>query len=199
MESKKIKEKLFSIAVGEPFTAKKFQGISNNKNVRKLLSRLVDNGEIKRLCRGVYIRPKFIGNMGEKTPSIQQILKKITKITGETIVVHPAESQRILKLSKQIPLRPIFLTNGTSRTIVVGNSNVQLKHVSPKKLVAANTVQGHVFSALMYLGKEKITQEQIKKIQSVIGEDEFNKIYSFLDKVPAWLADIFYYFKYEKS
>lgn len=195
MIAKKIRQRINSSAIGEPFTAKFFQGVASNVVVRKVLSRMVENGEIKRLYRGVYVRPKFIPNMGEGRPSTQQIIAKIIKLTGETIVVHPAESQRILKLSTQVPMLPIYYTNGTSRTVSLENIDVVLKHVGPKKLVAENSIQGHVFSALINLGKNSVSYKEIKHIESVLSVQDFKLLYKYLDQLPAWLADLFFTYK----
>jgi predicted transcriptional regulator of viral defense system len=195
MSAKKIRKLINKSLIGKPFTAKLFLGLASNVLVRKVLSRMVESGEIKRLYRGVYVRPKFITNMGEGRPPIQQVIAKIIKLTGETVVVHPAESLRILKLSTQVPMRLIYYTNGTSRTVSLENGDVVLKHVGPKKLVAANSIQGHVFSALINAGKNSVSYNEIKQVESVLSAKDFKRLYKYLDQLPTWLADLFFEYK----
>ena len=130
------------------------------------------------------------------TPFPEEIVKAIVKSTGETIAVHGAEAARQLQLSTQVPVRLIFQTSGTTRTLKIGNQLVKLKHVNPKRLIATGTLSGLVISALYYLGRENVSVRIIEKIKNLLPTEKFNEIFQYTQNMPAWMSDIFY--RYQK-
>lgn len=192
-----FRDHLKKVPVGSPFTANIFRHLATSDNVRQILSRLVKSGEIKRISRGVYIKPKEIPNIGELPPSVVEVAKIIAKSTGETIAVHGAEAARLLQLSTQTPLQSVFYTNGNTRELKIGNRIVNLKHVNPSKLIKPGTTVGLVISALAYLGRENVTLNTIKKIEKQISKKEFDSVVKEVSIMPAWMANLF--FKHNKG
>ena len=78
-------------------------------------------------------------------------------------------------------------------------SNLTMTHfqfnVSPSKLIAPGTVAGTVISALLYLGREQVSLETLKKIQNQLSTEEFDTVLKEVNQMPAWMANIFYYFQ----
>ena len=122
-------------------------------------------------------------------PGVQEIVKVIAKNHGETIQIHGAEAARRFQLTTQVPMTPVFNTSGLSRTLKLGNLNVRLKHVSPRKLYLAGTRPGLGLSALWYLGKDMVTKDTIAQIHSHLSEEEFTLLKK-VDK-PTWMAAAF--------
>lgn len=177
-----------SIPKGTPFKSLRFYSLGNSKNIEKILERLAIAGEIKRVLRGVYVRPKVNPYVGEIAPSTYEIVKAVTTASGETIQIHGAEAVKQLGLSTQAPVKPIFLTNGRSRTITLGKLEIELRHTTPKKLILAGTDAGIALTALWYLGKEQVTVETIANIKARISAEEFLKLVNHLKQMPAWMV-----------
>lgn len=190
-----VRMRINSLQKGELFSSKIFRDISLNYNIRKVLSRMVETGEVERVSRGVYMRPKLLSNGGYLIPKTDILMRKITELTGETIIPQGAEAVRYLRLSSQVPMRLIFYTNGTSRAINIGKEKITLKHVNPSKIIAPNTIQGAVFSALFYLEKDKVSLRELDQIKEVIGAKEFLNLYSYIHEVPIWMADLLLNYK----
>ena len=119
----------------------------------------------------------------------------MTKLTGETIHIQGAEAARQLGLTTQVPMKLIFYTNGNTRTLKVSNRTVHLKHVNPSRLIAPNTIPGVVISAFNYLGKENVTINTIEIVKHRIGKEEFKTLFTLSDRMPAWMSNLFYYYK----
>lgn len=179
------------IPKGTPFKPLRFNALGNSKNIEKILERLATAGEIKRVLRGVYVRPKVNPYIGEILPSTYDIVKTITASSGETIQIHGAEAVKQLGLSTQAPVKPIFLTTGRSRTLTLGKLEIEFRHTTPKKLILAGTEAGLALTALWYLGKEQVTAETIAKIENRISAEEFIKLVNHLKKMPAWMVLVF--------
>ena len=76
---------------------------------------------------------------------------------------------------------------------------LKLKHVNPSKLIAPNTTAGLVISALSYLGRENVTIETVKTIKQRISLEDFVEIINLIERMPAWMADVFYRYKQQEK
>ena len=195
----KVKHRLKSIPAGEPFSANLFRSVTSADNAKQILSRLVKSGAIKRVARGVFVKPSIIENVGDVSPSTKEIAKTLAQTTGETIMVHGAEAARQLQLTTQVPMQLIFYTNGNSRKLTIANKTVELKHVNPSKLLGAGTRVGTVISALNYLGKKNVTIETIKKISRQLSSESFKCVLKEIKNMPAWMSTLFYYYQQEEN
>ncbi|MCE5293148.1 MAG: DUF6088 family protein [Chlamydiales bacterium] len=194
-----IKDHLKAIPEGEPFTTGSLRHLATADNLRQILNRLVKIGVIKRVSRGVYVKPKYEPHLGETLPLVSEIAETIAKSTGEVVAIHGAEAARQLGLTTQVPMRLVLHTSGNTREVKVKNQSVLLKHVSPSKLIAPNTIAGLVISALLYLGQQHVTPETLQKISSQFGPKDFETTLKQIEFMPAWLANIFYRFNKELS
>jgi hypothetical protein len=190
-----IKNHLKKIPEGESFSANSLRHLASTDNLRQILNRLVKAGEIKRIARGVFVKPIHIPNIGEAFPTIGEITEMIAKSSGEKIAIHGAEAARQLRLTTQVPMRLVLYTSGNTREIKIKNQSVLLKHVSPSKLIAPGTIAGTVISALLYLGHEQISKETIQKIKDLLGFQEFESVLEHIGQMPAWMANAFYNFQ----
>jgi len=191
----KIREHIAKLPSGEPFSSSSLWHLASTDNVRKILSRLVEAGEIERVGRGMFVKPKHIKGLGMALPTLMEIAAALSQSTGETITIHGAEAARQLQFTTQVPMKIVFYTSGNSRTLKYANRTITLKHVSPSKLIAANTLAGVVLCALLYLGRENVTVDTINIISKRITKDDFARVIKLTNKMPAWLADMFYLYQ----
>lgn len=144
-----------------------------------------------RATRGIYVRPKEVQYLGKVLPGSEEIIKVISKQTGETITIHGAEAARILQLSTQAPMRPVFYTSGTSRKIKLGKQVISLKHISPRKQVKPGTITCTVISALWYFGKNNTNENVINTIKQRLNEKQFSEVLKHINQMPVWMANAF--------
>jgi hypothetical protein len=194
-----VKKHLAEIPAGQPFPSTALRRFAATENIRQIMTRLVKSGELKRVARGVFVKPKHIANLGEVLPSSAEVAKTLVKLTGETIGIHGAEAARQLELSTQVPMQLVFYTSGNSRTLKISNQRVRLKHVNPSRLIAAGTIPGLVIAALSYLGQENVTLKTINHIKQRIPSKEFHTTLKLIESMPAWMADVFYHYQQENK
>lgn len=195
-----IRHKLEAIPLGKPFTSKELIGLGNESNIRKVLERLVKEQGLIRVSRGIYARPetsRYIS--GPILPSIDVVLKTIASSTGETFQYHGAEAVRQLGLSTQAPMKPIYLTNGRSRMLLIGNIEVKLKRVSQRKLILAGTLAGIAISALWYLNKEEISLKTIERIEHSLPPKEFKNLIAVKASMPSWVTAMIALYEQKKK
>jgi hypothetical protein len=194
-----IQEFIAKIPEGESFSSHLLRPLATTDNIRQILNRLVKAGELQRVARGIYVKPKYVGRVGEVLPSPPEIAQVLSESMGETIMVQGAEAARQLQLTTQVPMQLIFYTNGNTRTLQLSNRKVKLKHVNPSRLIAPGTIPGLVISALSYIKKENTTLKTIEKIRSHISENEFEATAKLMNKMPAWMSDVFHRYLNEQK
>ncbi len=172
---------------GMPFTSARFLKHGSHGAVDRTLSRLVGRGEIQRLARGVFVRPRTNRFVGTVLPEVREVVEAIARSRGETVQIHGAEAARRFKLSTQVPTAPVFHTSASSRTIRVGSVTVRMVHTSNRRrLQFAGEAAGAALSALWYLGKNNVTPTAVETIRAALGPSEFRKLRSA--DMPAWMA-----------
>lgn len=170
---------------GKPFAVEHFIEAGPRSAVDKALSRLVEQGTLERVVRGVYMRPKVHSIIGKIEPSAETVVKVIAAAKGEVLQTHGAEAVRAFRISTQMQTVLTFYTSGTTREIRVGESVVHLRHVSKDRLQHAGTPAGLALSALYYLGKEGVTQKTVRAITSRLPMEQLKKLFN--SKMPAWM------------
>ena len=182
-----IRAGIGKLAKGKPFTSERFLKHGSRSTVDRTLSRLAGRGEIQRLARGVFVRPRTSRFVGTVLPDVLEVVEAIARNNGETVQVHGAEAARRFKLSTQVPTAPVFHTSASSRTIRIANITVRMVHTSNRRrLQFAGEAAGAALSALWYLGKNNVTPKTVATIEAALGPAEFQRLRSA--DMPAWMT-----------
>jgi hypothetical protein len=119
------------------FTPADFLDLGTPHAVGMALSRMVRAGTLRRVGRGLYDVPRTHPLLGNLAPSVEQAVQAIARRSGVEMRPLDVSATNLLGLSEQVVARPVYETNGPSRTIRVGNTDVEFKHRSPRRVTAA--------------------------------------------------------------
>jgi len=175
---------------GVLFFTESFQSFGTAIAVRKALQRLVDAGELERVAIGIYVRPIIDTVIGKVSTSIEAIAKAIARRDRASIVPTGVYALNRLGLSTQVPLKVVFLTNGTPRKIKVGNASITFKKTTPKNVAAVGEISSLAIQALRTIGKEQVTPDDIKKIQHLLLNEKKTKLEHDIRLAPVWIREI---------
>ena len=167
-----------------------FVNFSNPKAVSKALERLVAKKEIERVSTGLYVRSEIDKVIGKIIPSIEDIAKAIAKRDRARIVPTGVFALNILGLSTQVPLNVIYLTDGAARKVKIDNRTITFKKATPKNVAAVGEISRLAIQALRTIGKENVTEDEIKKIQQWLSKEKKNRLQHDLQFAPVWIRDI---------
>jgi hypothetical protein len=152
--SQQISVAIQSIMEGEPFLLSSFLALGSRAAIDQTLYRMTKSGEIFRVAQGVYVKPKINALIGPVQPGAQSIVAAVSKTTGETISITGVEAERLMGLTTQMQMRPVYATSGRSRTIRAGKMEIRLKHASSRKLSLATKPAGIAMLALWNRGQK---------------------------------------------
>jgi len=175
---------------GTLFFTENFHSFGNAKAVNKTLERLVDKGELLRIATGIYVRPKKDLVIGVITPGIEDIAKAIAKRDRARIVPTGIYALNKLGLSTQVPLNIVYLTDGAARKIKVGKNTITFKKATPKNVAAVGEISKLAIQALRTIGKDKVTKEEIEKIQNLLKKEKPTRLEHDIRLAPVWIKEI---------
>jgi hypothetical protein len=186
-----ILSRIYGHKRGWVFSPLHFLDLGNDVGIRKSLQGLCDQGTIRRLTRGLYDYPERHPQLGDLTPSAEQIAQALAGKEGLRIQPSGAYAVNVLGLSTQVPAKAVFLTDGAERTITVGNRTIQLKRTTPKNMAAAGRTSGLVIQALRYLGRDRVDDSVVERLAQRLSKDDRQELMKDIQYAPAWIGDVF--------
>lgn len=167
-----------------------FISLGSNESVRKALSRLVNENILVRLGRGIYLFPEFDPELGILYPSPEEISEAIARNDKARIIPTGAYALYKLRLSEQVPMKLVYLTDGVRRTVKVGKTTITFAITTPKRLAAQGKVSSLVIQALLALGKTQVDEKIIEKISKALVKEDADHLRHDAAIAPAWIASI---------
>ena len=156
--------------------------------VASALKRFKQTGVLKQILRGLYIVPQHDSQLGELAPSMKAILEAIQD--RDSIRIQPAGgyAANLLGLSDQVPLNPVFLTDGPNHRIRLGHQSITLKHTTPRAMSVAGRISGLVIQALRHIGKQHVDDSHLKKLSSRLSDKDKQQLLRDIRYAPAWIV-----------
>ena len=187
----KILHRIIGKKKGWVFAPSHFFDLGNRASVDQALSRLVRSGDIRRLARGLYDYPKNHPDFGDVPPSVDRVASALAEKDNLKIQPSGAYAANLLGLSDQVPAKLVFLTDGSTRVVQVGNWQIKFKKTSPKNMATAGRVSGLVIQALRYLKQRNIEEKIINSLKRRLSAEDKKQLISDIRYAPAWIGEIF--------
>lgn len=175
---------------GWVFTPSAFADLGSRTAVDLALMRQKRSGKIRQLARGLYDYPRQHPKLGILAPSPEAVAKALKG--SEAIRLQPsgAYAANLLGLSQQVPVKVVFLTDGSSRRVVIGKQELILKRTTPRNMATAGKASGLVIQALRNLGRRNVDDTVVRTLKRKLTDSDKNQLLKDLRYAPAWIADI---------
>lgn len=140
---------------------------------------------------GLYHFPAINEKLGgELSPSMDTVARAIARRSGSRIVATGAQAANLLGLSTQVPAKPIYLTNGSSRSVAVGNYSIAFRHVGPRRMGVKNDISVLVFEALRYIGRANVTDQVATRLRRSLPAEAKAELRRDLSRASIWMRQI---------
>lgn len=147
---------------------------------------LVRSGELVRVATGIYCRPRKSRLFGTVMPSVEEVAVAIARRDRARIVPSGDQALYQLGLTTQMPMRPVYFTDGPSRKVQFGRWVITFKRAAPRYLAAWGKVSGPVIQALRAIGKDKVTDEQQERIIELLKQERRTHLEHDIRLAPEW-------------
>jgi hypothetical protein len=187
--SSQIENKIKRSKPGQIILPSDFKDLGTSTAIRKTLSRLVDQKVLVRMGQGVYVIPIHDKFFGEVLPSMEEIAASLAE--KEHVKIMPTGQYALNKigLSNQVPMKLVFLTNGTKKNITIGKSSIVFQPTTTKKLAMMGSISSLLFLGLEELDLNRLTESEIEKIINLLKKEDQNNLKHDLKLAPARISD----------
>lgn len=185
-----IRKRIQENRAGSVFVASDFADITENVKVGVSLSRLEEEGLIKRIMRGVYYKPEYSKLLGENVaPSPNAVAYAIARNFGWSIVPCGDTALNLLGLSTQVPVAWSYVSDGPYKDYSFDNTIIKFKHTTNKEISKLTPKTALVIQALKTLGKDNIRNETIERIKESTTLNERKTMLREAQYATAWIYE----------
>lgn len=168
-----IKTRIMNSPDGSVFTTVDFADVIENSRVGVILSRLEEDGVIRRVMRGIYDKPVYNDFLKEYlAPSPSLVAEALARNFGWTIVPCGDTALSILGLSTQVPAAWSYVSDGTYKEYTYDNTTIKFKRTTNKEISKLSYKTALIVQALKALGKDNIDDTIINKLKNDLTHEE---------------------------
>lgn len=182
-----IETKVLKSSRGEIFFAEDFIKYGSPENIRLTLFRMEKEGLLNRLSPGIYLKSKQDPLLGNLYPSIEEIATAIAKRDKARIAPTGIMALYVLGITTQVPLKAVYLTDGSQREITIGNRTIKFKRTTPKSFAIKDELLHLIVQAFKETGQQEITASFLERLKASVLKVEQYIIETQLKYAPVWI------------
>lgn len=185
-----IQERIAEMQPGSVFVTSDFADIASTAAINMSLSRLEDSGEIRRILRGVYDKPRFSKLLNEPVATDPaKVAYAIARKNRWSIIPMGDTALNILRLSTQVPAVWQYVSDGPYRDYTYGNIHISFRKTSNKEVTGYSYTTGLVIQGLRALGKDHVDKTVIQSLRKSLSEEEKKALMEEAQGTTAWIFD----------
>ena len=169
------------------FSAQDFSQVGSPAAVRKALERLTKRGDLRRIRRGFYDRPRAHPILGQTAPDPMELVRGIMRSSSAVWQVSGAYAANLLHLSEQVPAKIVILTDGLPRKVQLEKLTLDFRRTAPRNLLGAGKPAGLIFQALRHLGKTNVSADIIARLRPQLKAATKADLDALTPHAPAWM------------
>ena len=187
---KEIEKRIQKMKAGTAFSAMDFADIAGTDATNKALSRLAENGSIRRVVQGVYDKPEYSSYFGEYTaPNVDGVAKALARKHNWTIAPCGDTALNRLHLSTQVPNVWSYISDGPYKTYTVGNFQLNFKKTANREITGKSGITVTLIQALKALGPKNIDEKTIKILRDELSGYDYDLLLYESRTSTAWVRE----------
>lgn len=168
-----ILSRIYGNGRGWAFSRKDFALLGNADLIDKSLSILAQKGTIRRVMRGLYDYPRYSKWLQQSLePDIDQVAHALARKYGWNIQVTGNAALNIMGLSTQVPTRYLYLSEGSSKTYLIGAVELEFKKARYSLLNTKRQDSALLVQALDSLGSANVGQTELQAFARYLAPDK---------------------------
>lgn len=189
-----IKTSIEGSGRGHIFFPDDFSAKESSDTIRSALVRLCDDNVIIRLAQGIYYYPIIDTKwgMGIMYPSIDDIAQAIAKKDRCRIAPTGSAALNALGISTQMPANVVYYTDGSPRSISIGNGRGLLfkRSTDMKRFSYTNETMQLIVAALREIGNGRVSDKEKALVAEKLKNVSDEEYYHDLTLAPAWVQKL---------
>lgn len=197
-----LRSRLITRITSDPdkvWTPSDFADLGNRAAVDKTLQRLAAVGEVRRIDRGLYDRPRQNELTGRPTvPDYRAVIRAAIRRDQARALIDGMTAANDLGLSTAVPARIEVLVDARLKPIKLGSQEIHFKFAAPSRLYWADRPAMRVVQALHWM-QDMLTQDsERRRIQTKLlqlfadpehGQAIRDDLRAGLSALPIWMQE----------
>ena len=165
-----------------------FLGLGSREAVDQALSRLVKEGQLRRVGRGLYDMPRTSDVLKRPAPvDLDAAIAALERRDGVRIVPDGLTAAHQLGLTNVVPAKSSYLTDGPTRQLNIGGRTVRLRHAGPRIMQWTGKPAAPVALALQWLGRVQSADPRVvSSLKRILPEDVRRDLVENSGGLPGW-------------
>ena len=161
-------------APSDIFIPADFSDLGEARKIAMCLSRLLEEGALEKVKRGIYMKLRFSQLLNQRIPPREDaVAKAIARNYGWTIVPCGDTALNMLGLSTQIPAVWLYVSDGPYKTYETDGIRLQFKHTDREnELIGVSETIALLIQALRALGKDNIDPQTMSLLSGKLSSTE---------------------------
>lgn len=171
--TEQIRDRIINAPEGSVFVNSDFADIADNNTIKQSINRLIQEGVLRRVIRGVFEKPKYSKLLGEYVAADPDaVAKALARCYHWTIAPCGDTALNMLGLSTQVTAVWSYISDGPYKTYEWDKTKIAFKHRTNKEVTGLSPMTILVIQALKTLGKEHVDEKTIRVLSRRLNEDE---------------------------
>lgn len=197
-----LRSKLLARVASQPdevWTPADFADLGGRAAIDKTLQRLAAAGELRRIDRGLYDRPRKNSLTGQPTvPDYRAVIRAVTRRDQARAVVDGMTAANDLGLTTAVPARIEVLVDARLKPIKLGKQEIYFKFAAPSRLYWADRPAMRVVQALYWMQDMLAQDDERDRVGDVLrrlfadpkhGKAIRDDLRAGLSALPIWMQE----------
>ena len=176
-----------------------FADLGNRSAIDKSLQRLVATGDLRRIDRGLYDRPRMNALTGRLTvPDYRAVIRAVTRRDQARVLIDGMTAANELGLTTAVPARIEVLVDARLKPIKLGSQEIRFRYAAPRRLYWAGRPAMRVVQALHWM-QDMLSQESERQrvraelralfVDPRYGQSIRDDLQAGLAALPIWMQE----------
>ena len=176
-----------------------FADLGNRPAIDKTLQRLVAAGDLRRIDRGLYDRPRMNHLTGRPTvPDYRAVIRAVTRRDQARALIDGLTAANELGLTTAVPARIEVLVDARLKPITLGNQKIHFRYAAPSRLYWAGRPAMRVVQALHWMQDMLSQGSECQRIEAKLralfadpqhGQSIRDDLQAGLAALPIWMQE----------
>lgn len=183
-----IRSRIEAALEGSVFVNSDFCDVTDPNTVKQIVNRMVKDGALRRVIRGVYEKPKYSKLLGEYLEADPDaVAKALARNYHWNIAPCGDAALNLLGLSTQVPAVWSYVSDGPYKTYRWGNIKIEFKKRANKEITSLSPITALVIQALKALGKGNVSNGNIEALSGRLDADQKTTLLAESGEATDWV------------
>ncbi len=184
----------------EVWTPRDFTDLGSRAAVDKTLQRLVATGDLRRIDRGLYDRPRENGLTGCPTvPDYRAVIRAVARRDRLRCLIDGMTAANDLGLTTAVPARIEVLVDSRLKPIRLGSQEIRFRHAAPRRLYWAGRPAMRIVQALHWMRDMLARDSERRRVEAALnrmlaeprhGRTIREDLRNGLSALPIWMQEL---------